>query len=277
MNPSLLIAGNGYLGQEVAQQARGLNWETTTLSKSGEGSDYALDFTEHHHLTALSQEISPTHIVASASSGRGGPEAYERVFLTGTESLLATFPQASLIFISSTSVYRQTDGSTVDEESDLAGTTKNSAILRQAESLALAAKGTALRLSGIYGPGRSVILRKFLANESTLEKTDHGLGIRILNQIHRDDAARAIIHLIERRLSGLYNVTDNEPTSQRATFQSLCQKLSQPLPPVAPPNPHSKRGWTHKAVSNARLRATGWQPHYPSFLSAVDSLLQEPS
>ena len=280
MTPHLLIAGNGYLGQAVSEQAKGLNWRTTSLSKSGDNSDHAIDFTSAEALTELSQKISPpTHILASASSGRGGPEAYQNIFINGTTRLLEAFPDAQLTFISSTSVYRQTDGSIVDEEGPFAGETKNSTILRKAEQLTLTAGGTALRLSGIYGPNRSVILRKFLNDEATLEETPaqsascSNLGIRILNQIHRDDASRAILHLIERQQTGLFNVTDNEPTSQLETYQQLCQRLNKPLPPIAPPNPNSKRGWTHKAISNAKLRSTGWTPNYPNFLSALDDLL----
>lgn len=275
MTPRLLIAGHGYLGQAVSEQARASNWKVTTLSKSGEGADFGCDFTESKALKELAQAVEPpTHILASASSGRGGPEAYERVFRQGTSNLLEVFPAAHLTFTSSTSVYRQTDGSTVDEESDLAGETRNSAILRAAEEMTLAAGGTALRLSGIYGPHRSVILRRFLADEATLEDTGGELGIRILNQIHRDDAARAILHLISAERTGLFNVTDNQPMSQLELYRELSERLSKPLPPTAPPNPNSKRGWTHKAVSNAKLRATGWEPRLPSYLAALDELLQ---
>lgn len=274
MIPTLLIAGHGYLGQAVSEQCRELNFPVATLSKSGEQADLACDLTDPAAIQALATDIQPTHILLCASSGRGGTEAYRNIFLNGTQNLLHHFPHSHLTFISSTSVYRQTDGSTVDEESDTHGTTEKSAILLEGEQLTLTAGGTALRLSGIYGPDRSVILRKFLADEGTLEDTGSDqLGIRILNQIHRDDAARAILHLITKQLTGLYNVTDNEPTSQLETYQQLCEKLSKPLPPVAPPNPNSKRGWTHKAVSNKKLLATGWSPHYPNFPSALDDLL----
>ena len=277
MTPHLLIAGNGYLGQAITQQARAKYWQVSTLSLSGENSDHACDFTNSKALQELAQSIpQPSHLIASASSGRGGPQAYQRVFLQGTQTLLNVFPEAKHTFISSSSVYRHTDGSTVDESSELAGETKNSAILRQAEKLTLDAGSTALRLSGIYGPSRSVILRKFLAGEATLEDTnDEQFGIRILNQIHRDDAARAVLHLIENKHFGLYNVTDNQPTTQRETYHSLCEKFARPTPPTAPPNPNSKRGWTNKAVANQKLRATGWNPHYPSFLSAIDDLLSK--
>jgi hypothetical protein len=45
--------------------------------------------------------------------------------------------------------------------------------------------------------------------------------------------------------------------------------FDRPLPPAGPRDPDRKRGWTHKRVSNAKLRASGWQPGHPSFLDAA--------
>ncbi len=272
--PSILVAGHGYLGQEVARQALTLNWKVTTLSRSPGEADHACDLTDLTALESLQTEgLQPTHIVACASSGRGDLEAYRSIFCEGTRHLQQVFPQAAFTFISSTSVYRQLDGSIVDEESDFAGETQKSLILREAENLVLSEHGTVLRLSGIYGPERSVILSRFLAGKATLEKTAEGIGVRILNQIHRDDAAEAIVHLIKEGFAGLYNVSDNQPISQLQTYEALCKLLDQPLPPTAPPNPNSKRGWTNKAVSNARLQATGWAPRHANFLSSVSELI----
>lgn len=270
--PLLLIAGNGYLGQEVAGQGRAAGAQIVTLNRSGEGADLACDLTDSSSVEALRETVAPTHIIACASSGRGDTEAYRQIFLDGTSYLLETFPEAHLTFISSSSVYRQVDGSTVTEESSTEGATEKSKVLRTAEELVLAMGGTALRLAGIYGPARSVILKKFLSNAATLEETEHGLGVRILNQIHCADAASAALHLITHQSKGLYNVCDDEPTSQLETYRHLATRLERPLPPTAPPVA-TKRGWTNKAVSNTKLRATGWTPHYPSFLSAVDDLL----
>jgi hypothetical protein len=44
------------------------------------------------------------------------------------------------------------------------------------------------------------------------------------------------------------------------------------LPPHGPRDLNRKRGWTHKRVSNAKLREIGWEPVYPSFLDAVVDL-----
>jgi hypothetical protein len=48
--------------------------------------------------------------------------------------------------------------------------------------------------------------------------------------------------------------------------------FDRPLPPTAPRDLNRKRGWTHKQVSNAKLRATGWEPEFPSFLEAAQSI-----
>jgi hypothetical protein len=42
------------------------------------------------------------------------------------------------------------------------------------------------------------------------------------------------------------------------------------LPPSGPIDPNRKRGWTSKRVSNAKLRALGWVPQFPSFFEAVE-------
>ncbi|MGE9267524.1 MAG: NAD-dependent epimerase/dehydratase family protein, partial [Verrucomicrobiales bacterium] len=201
-----------------------------------------------------------------ASSSRGGPEAYQAVFVDGLRHLRGIFPDAHLIFTSSSSVYGQVDGSEVTEESETQPSTETSRLLLAAEKNA----HTSARLSGIYGPGRSYLLKKFLAGEALIEDD----GRRILNQIHRDDAARALLLLAEKKAAGIYNVSDDEPTSQLKTYQGLAKLLSRPLPPYGDRPAHSKRARTHKKVLNHKLRALGWKARHPSFLSAVPKLLK---
>ncbi|MDB6120666.1 MAG: Shikimate kinase, partial [Verrucomicrobiaceae bacterium] len=118
-----------------------------------------------------------------------------------------------------------------------------------------------------YGPGRSFVLKNLLEGNATIEG-NNGDG-RSINQIHREDAASAIAHLIEHKLTGVFNVCDNLPTTQHACFLWLCPMFNLPLPPVTPPNKDRKRGWTHKKVSNAKLRASGWAPKYPTYQAAI--------
>jgi len=133
------------------------------------------------------------------------------------------------------------------------------------EDLVIAHSGIVARLAGIYGPGRSVLLRKFFDGTAMIE----GDGAKWINQVHRDDIALALVQLITTGARGIFNVNDDCPLSQREVYTWLAQRFDRPLPPSGPVDTNRKRGWTNKRVSNARLRALGWVPRFPSFFEAV--------
>jgi nucleoside-diphosphate-sugar epimerase len=263
--PRLLVIGHGYLGQELARQAGRKGWEVIAVSRSGGPDSIACDVGEPSTVAAL-----PTAdwIVHCAASGRGGAEAYRHVYLDGCRNLTESFPETPLLFTSSTSVYHQTGGETVDETSLAEPDRETGMLLLDAERVVLSAGGTVARLSGIYGPERSVLLKKFLNGEALIEED----GRRFLNQIHRDDAASAILHLIEHKLCGVFNVCDSFPMSQVECYRAMAGHFGRPLPPSGPRDFTRKRGWTHKRVSNFKLRSSGWVPEFPCFLDALDQL-----
>lgn len=261
----LLLIGNGYLGKAVGRVFREAGWSVVPVSLSGDDGSIACDVADP---AAVAMLPAADFIVHCAASGRGGAEAYQRVYVEGCCNLANRFPGLPLLFTSSTSVYPQTDGSEVTELSPAVPERETGRLLLEAESLVLAAGGVVARLSGIYGPQRSVILNKFLSGEAVIEED----GRRFLNQIHRDDAARAILHLATIQAKGVFNVCDSTPLSQIDCYTALSAMFSRPLPPSAPRDLNRKRGWTHKRVSNAKLRATGWQPEFPSFLDAAGAV-----
>ena len=267
MKPLLFIAGAGYLGQEIARQAN--SFQVVSATKSGGHSHEACDLSSPAQVEALAKKHpSPQIIIHCASSGRGGPPAYREVFIEGARNLLHSFPDSHLILTSSTSVYHQTDGSEVDEASPTQPIRETSQLLLEAEQIVLQAGGTVARLAGLYGPGRSVVLRKFLDGSAIIEES----GQRILNQIHVEDAAGATLHLATNLLAGTYNISDDRPISQLECYQGLSKHFNQSLPPSGEKNTSRKRAWTHKKVLNAKIRATGWAPTYPSYFDALDSL-----
>jgi len=262
----LLLIGHGYLGQAITRVFRENGWDITATSLSGGNETLACDIGNPEDVAKLP---AADFIVHCAASGRGGAEAYQHVYVEGCQNLTKKFPGVPLLFTSSTSVYSQTDGSVVTEDSPAIPERETGQLLLAAENITLAANGLVARLAGIYGPGRSVILRKFLAGEAVIEED----GRRFLNQIHRDDAARAILHLATSSIRGeVFNVSDSTPLTQRECYEALSRIFSRPLPPSGPRDLDRKRGWTHKQVSNKRLRATGWQPLFPSFLDAAGSI-----
>ena len=276
---SFLIIGCGYIGERLADllHAAGHRVTGVTASEASAVSLSALkpypvlqaDVSDEASLRALATSCGegPDVIIHCASSSRGGAEMYRRVYLEGCALLAAVFPNARLLFTSSTSVYPQTDGSIVTEESDATPDRETSRLLRQTEDFVLARQGCVARLAGIYGPGRWFLLKNFLEGSATIEG-NHGQG-RCLNQIHREDAASALFHLATHGNVGVFNVSDSAPLTQRACFEKLCVCFPRQLPPETEPNTGRKRAWTHKAVSNAKLLATGWKPLYPSCLDAL--------
>ncbi len=275
--PRVVIAGCGFVGLATARLFHSAGWDVVGLTHSPESaaaleeeafSAVACDISNADAVHAMAtRHAAPWDVVIHcASSGRGGEDAYRAVYFEGALNLLEALAPRRLIFTSSTSVYAQADGAIVTEDSAAEPPRETGHILRGTEELVLARDGIVARLAGIYGPGRSVLLRKFFSGEAIIE----GDGGRIVNQVHRDDIARALFVLAMRGDSGTFNVSDDTPMPQREIYAWLAQRFALPLPPSGQIDPHRKRGWTSKRVSNAKLRALGWTPEFPSFFDAVE-------
>jgi nucleoside-diphosphate-sugar epimerase len=274
--PRILIAGCGYVGGAAADLFHERGWEVEGWTRSAPSAaelsakPYAIravDISSAAAVAAARREFDV--VLQCASSGGGDAEKYREVYLEGARNLRQTFPAATLLFTSSTSVYAQKQGALVDETSAADPAHEKGRILREAEAVVLTDLGIVARLGGIYGPGRSFLLRKFLAGEAVLDPMD----ARFLNQAHRDDIVSALFLLAERRaeLAGqIYNVVDDEPVSAREVYEWLSQRLHKPLPPQGKIASRKKRGESNKRVSNQKLRALGWSPRYPNFPIAMD-------
>ena len=272
----IIIAGCGFAGLATARLFHAEGWAVLGLTHSAASAEVlrtesfpaaACDIADPAavHAMAAGLDDPPDAVIHCASSGRGGAEAYRSVYLEGSRNLLDALKPARFIFTSSTSVYAQTDGSVVTEESPAEPPRETGRLLHETEELVLKRGGMVARLAGIYGPGRSVLLRKFFTGEAVIE----GDGSRCVNQIHRDDIASALHVLVTRGSPGIWNVGDDAPMPQREVYAWLAEYFSMPMPPQGPIDPNRKRGWTSKRVSNAKLRTLGWQPRHTSFFDAV--------
>ena len=274
--PKLLLAGCGFLGEAAADFFSGAGWQVVALTASAEsaaqlaGKPYPVLAADISSPPALAV-VRKIHglfdvVIHCASSGRGDAEAYRHVYVGGVRTLAEVFPEARLLFTSSTSVYAQTSGEWVDETCPAEPDRETGRALLEAEAIARATDGCVLRLAGLYGPGRSVLLRKMREGSAFLEKD----GVRWINQIHRDDAARAILAVAQSGTPGeIYNVVDDTPATQREVYQWIADFLGCALPLPGPADLERKRGWTSKRVSNTRLRTLGWAPEFPSYCAAL--------
>ena len=278
--PRALIAGCGYLGRALADLLVGKSWEIEGWTVSAES---ALELSRNGHRAQQVDISSKENVVARkaafdavihCASTRGGDEKlYRRVYWAGVKNLIDCFGQTRVLFVSSTSVYAQTCGELVTEESVAEPKPETGRVLREAEQLVLASHGVVARLGGIYGPGRSALLQRFLDGRATLDPGND----RFVNQIHRDDAAAAISILLQAATSAgqIYNVVDNEPKLLSDCYRWLATALNRPLPPPGGSTSKRKRGDSNKRVSNAKLRSIDWVPRYPTFAVGMEkSVLQ---
>ncbi len=269
----MVIVGCGFLGEAAADLFLETGWEVLGICATRES---AARFTSKPYevravdITGrLSVDPAWRHVEAlvhCAGPDRAVPEGYRQIYVDGLTNVLTGFAPRQVLMTASTSVYAQTDGSWVNEASETRPDRETGRILLEAETVTRDASGFVARLSGLYGPGRSVLMRKFLSGQAVIE----GDGLRWINQIHRDDAARAVVHLLTHSATpGIYNVTDSTPATQLEVYSWLADHFHRPLPSAGPRDLDRKRGWTNKRVSNARLCGTGWRPAFPSYRDAI--------
>jgi nucleoside-diphosphate-sugar epimerase len=281
----VLIVGCGYVGLSVGTGLIRLGHEVFGLRRNPAAEKELLaagisplfaDITRLEELKKLPGGYDwVVHCVAAGGDG----DNYRHVYFDGTTTLLkwlAPNPPQKFVYTSSTSVYAQNDGSSVNEASPAEPLAETSKILVETEKILLRAAvespgnptkpgfpAVILRVAGIYGPERGQWFKQFLKGLAKIE----GDGSRFLNMIHREDVAGCIRAALQRGRPGeIYNAVDNEPVTQLHFFQWLAKTLGKDLPPVAPKDLPRRRGVTNKQVSNAKLRAElKYEFQYPDF------------
>lgn len=276
----VLIVGCGYVGMALGRHLASEGHVVFGLRRSQAGHEametagirpVVGDITRADDLRQLP---GPFHwVVNLVSSSRGGTTEYRDVYVGGMRHLMNAVGGDVLekfVYTSSTSVYSQSDGSTVDENSPVVAQSETSQSLIDAEMQLLQGvpesrfPAVILRASGIYGPERGHLFRQFIAGEARRI----GDSSRWLNMIHRDDLVGAIVAALERGVPGeRYNATDDCPVTELEFFEWLVRELGMPMPAVGGAEVVSrrKRALTSKRVLNGKLRAIGWHLRYPSF------------
>lgn len=284
----VLVAGCGYVGSELARRLAGDGHVVYGLRRSAGPlppgvQGIAADLCDRPALRAALAEVEHGGIdavVYAAAADRADDEAYRRAYVEGLGNVLGWADAQGMrpprvFFTSSTAVYGQQDGEWVDEDSPTAPTHFSGARMLEAERQLAAAGGTALRLGGIYGPGRTRLIESVRAGRATIRSGPP----HWTNRIHRDDAAGALRHLIGRALAGaalepVYVGVDDEPADDAEVLRWLAQRLGAPPPATAADVPEPARGRAgNKRCRNARLRASGYRFAYPSFREGYGALI----
>ncbi len=279
---TVLIAGCGDLGTEVGLRFAAEGHDVAGLRRSPE----KLPAEIHGVYADLSTELPELPkdvdiVVVAIAADASTEEAYRAAYLDGVKNVLDALERQSMeprrfLFVSSTAVYKDSGGAVVDESTPTEPTRFSGKVLVEAEDLLFArTRGTntqpiSLRLGGIYGPGRTRLIDQVRSGKAVIPALP-----RHTNRVHRDDAAAMIVHLttMEAAPDPVYVGVDDHAAEMGDVMRFLASEMGCPEPTPAAPDSASDAGPGDKRCSNARLRATGFEPTFPTYKEGYRALL----
>lgn len=273
----VLIAGCGYVGTELGLRLSEEGHQVWGLKRSPAGLPEGIEPVAADLLSAdLVDRLPETdHVVYAAAADGGTRESYRAIYVDGVRNLLDALssperePLRRFIFVSSTGVYGDSGGEWVDEETPTEAGHFRGTEVRAGEEAALGGPfpASVLRLGGIYGPGRTRLLQ--MVREGRVRCP--GDGPIWSNRIHRDDAARALQHLLKLpEPAPIYVGVDDEPTPLCEVYREVARMLDAPEPVV---DPDQGRDRSNKRCSNRLLRESGFSFTYPSFREGYGAMV----
>lgn len=218
-----------------------------------------------------------SHVLYAPSPDARDRASYQATYPLGVAHVLDALAQSSrlerFVLVGSTVVWPPSDAEDaadwVDETTPTrAHNFRSRAILAAEAELRerLPGRGVALRLGGLYGPGRTRLLERLREGRVLVPE---GVG-HWSNRIHIDDAATACRHLLNLPSpASCYIGTDGNPTRPGDFYNALAELVGVPRPASHEQPPSGKR------LSNARLVASGWRPRWPDALAAYRAILGE--
>jgi nucleoside-diphosphate-sugar epimerase len=191
----------------------------------------------------------------------------------------------SIVYLSTIGVYGDHGGAEVDEATQPQPRSPRSRARLAAEMAwrefgAHTGKRVAiLRLAGIYGPGRSTLVKLAEGRAARIVKPG-----QVFNRIHVADVAQAIHAAFARCAEGIFNVTDDRPCSAEEVILYCASLLGTTPPPVIPfheaatsLSPMAQSFYAeNKRARNDKLKCElGVQPIYRTYREGMLALQRE--
>jgi nucleoside-diphosphate-sugar epimerase len=180
-------------------------------------------------LESLEDLPEDASVLCAVGHNRREGQSVRSLYVDGLRNLLERLPAPRrFVYVSSTSVYGQRDGSEVTELSETQPLEESGQAILEAEQFLKERLPEAiiLRFAGIYGPGR--LLREQALREGKSLATDSHLW---LNLVHVDDGASAVSAAERLGQPGeVYNICDDHPVLRGEFFQHLANLLGAPAP-----------------------------------------------
>jgi nucleoside-diphosphate-sugar epimerase len=264
MSERILIAGCGDLGERVARLLLAQGAEVFALRRRPPARDdgihwLAADLARPETLTRLPGQI--TQLVFAPAPDAREQAIYRTVFLEGLRNVLGALnagPLQRVLFVSSSALYGEHGGEWVDERTPPAPLGFGGRVLWESEQWLSAQKvsSVALRLAGLYGPGRMQLIERLRGGQAHAPRD----RCHWANRMHVDDAAAAIVHVLGLpQPDAVYLGVDDTPLPLDVLYDDLAALIGAPPVPAGP----APAGIGSKRLSNARLKATGFRVRWP--------------
>jgi len=279
--PSVVIAGCGDVGSRLASQLLAAGWEVHGLRRNVSrlpegvigiaGDLFKKDCPDTWPIGGVD------YLVYCAAATDHDEAGYRKAYVEGLQHVLEWLDDygqqpKQLVFVSSSSVYGQQNGEWVDETSPTQALGYSGQVMLEAEQVVFDSgiPATTVRLTGIYGPGREWLLSQVRQGyRVAVEPPLYG------NRIHVDDAAGLLAFLLQHveqggSLDKVYIGVDDAP----APLAEVVGWLREYLGVTEWAEDASVRRAGSKQCSNARAKALGWTPTYPSYREGYAAILK---
>jgi nucleoside-diphosphate-sugar epimerase len=274
----LLCFGFGFSAHHLAKLLDQSNWRITGTSRSAKGAqaicDMGYDGVVFSDLKTIPKSV--THILSSVPPDKDGDPVLHQL----SQELQACAQNLRwAAYLSTTGVYGDRGGATIDETADLRPNGERGQRRVDAEKRWQAVPNLPLhifRLPGIYGPGRSQL--DAVRDGSARRVIKQG---QIFSRIHVEDIAGILKASIDRPNPGrIYNVADDEACSPQDVVSYACELLNVAPPPEIPfehaeLSPMARSFYADsKRVSNQRIKSElHYKLKYPTYREGLKALL----
>jgi nucleoside-diphosphate-sugar epimerase len=276
--PRLFVFGLGYSALALARRVQKDGWTVAGTCRSEAGANVLKAQGIDPVLFDGAKPIDPaafggtTHLLASIPADPDDPALRHH-----TRDIAAIDRLDWIGYLSTTSVYGVTDGSTVDEETlcDPASARGQRRLVAERSWQALPLPSHIFRLSGIYGPGRSVFDTIRAGKAQRIVKPGQAF-----NRIHVDDIADIVRASIAAPSPGrIYNVADNLPVPSADLVTYACGLMKIAPPPEIPFDqavltPMAREFWAdNKRIDNRRIKTElGVRLTFPTYREGLDAI-----
>ena len=272
----VLILGCGDIGTRVGLFLLDRGWRVAAARRNPERLPDAFD----RHKVNLADPanwgaldaVAPDYLVVTPTPQSYDPAGYQAGFAEVAKTLASQKWIAQcrrVIWVSSTRVYRESEGGWVDEHSPLnLDEAQAGSMIAGEAAIRRAATATIIRPAGVYGDPEGMLMRRVRAGEGGAAGAVYG------NRIHREDLARLIVHCVDRDAAGqsvppTLVGADHDQTPTHEIEDWLADQIGVTLNRPSDPSPPR----ANRRCRNALLTRVGFRLSYPTWLEGYKASL----